>query len=412
MRIGAHKFDRGELAGSLADMGTLIPIMVGLIVICGLNATSVLLIIGLAYIMAGLYYRLPIPVQPLKAMGALAIGMGLSGATISAGAIWMGAILLILSCFNLLDFLSKLFTKPIIRGIQFGLGLILMKKALEFMAGDGLNGILIGLSGLAIILLLGSNKRFPASLAVILLGLLVAPFLQSVNRVNLDISAQIPRVAFPAWEQFPLALVLLVIPQLPLTLGNAIMATRETADQYFKEKAKRVTPRALSRTMGLANILAGFLGGMPICHGSGGLTAHYRFGARTGGANLIIGSFFLAGALFFTRPALIFFSLLPLSLLGVLLFWVGLQHSRLISDLKERTDVSLAILIGAVSILTSNLALGFATGILLRYLVLAFQSLRARRSLAPLPFPARELHSLTKEELHNRVWSRSGPGMR
>ena len=386
MQIGPHKFDRWELAGSLGDLGTLIPLMVGLIALCGLNPTSVLLIVGSAYITAGLYYRLPIPVQPLKAMSALAIGLELDGGTIAAGALWMGAILLILSSFNLLRFLSKLFSKPIVRGIQLSLGLILMRKAFQFMVGDGLNGILIGLSGLAILLLLRGNRRLPGAIAVVLFGTLTGYFLKSVH---VDIDPQILSVVLPSLSQFQVAFFLLVIPQLPLTLGNAIIATGETAEQYFKERARRVTPCALSRTMGLTNILAGFFGGMPICHGSGGLTAHHRFGARTGGANLIIGSFFLAGAVFFTKSVLTLFFLLPLSLLGVLLFYVGVQHACLIHDLKGRTDLSLAILIGGISILTGNLAIGFGAGILMRTLISVFKARRPREAFSRVPSRSR-----------------------
>ena len=389
MQIGPYRFDRLELAGSLGDLGTLIPITVGLITICGLNPTSVLLIVGSAYIVAGLYYRLPIPVQPMKAMGAIAIGLGLGEQTISAGALWMGAFLLILSSFNLLYVVSKLFSKPVIRGIQLALGLILIRKALQFMLSDGWHGILLGLSGLALLSLLRGSKRFPASIAVVLFGVLIGPFLKGIP---LDVDPRMSEILFPSLEHFRGAFLLLVLPQLPLTLGNAIMATRETAHQYFKEGAKRVTTRALSRTMGLANILAGLLGGMPICHGSGGLTAHYRFGARSGGANLIIGSFCLAGALFFTKPVLILFSLFPLPLLGVLLFYVGFQHSLLIRDLRERGDLFLAILIGTLALLTGNLAIGFGAGILMRTLMSAFKARRPRKSLVRLPLPARGFH--------------------
>ncbi len=373
MKAGPFIFDRRELGGSFGDLGTLVPIMVGLITICGLNPFAVLLMVGVAYIAAGLYYRLPVPVQPLKALGAIAIGAGLGREEISAGAISIGVVLLLLSSFNLTGFISRLFSKPIVRGIQLGLGLILMKKALEFISADGVPGIIIGICGLAILLVLRRNRHLPGSIALVLAGVLVGFFTKGLPD---SIAPEAPKIAFPSLQNFQLAAVLLVIPQLPLTLGNAVVASSETARQYFKEKAYRVTPRALSLSMGVINVLTGLLGGMPICHGSGGLTAHYKFGARTGGANLMIGSLFLVGAVFFVRPALVFFSLIPLSVLGVLLGYVGLQHSLFLRDLKQREDIAIAVLVAAVSIFTSNLAIGFAAGIALWHIPRMFKARR------------------------------------
>ena len=210
----------------------------------------------------------------------------------------MGVILLLLSFPGILTPLSKLFSKPIIRGIQLSVGLILMKRALEFMGEDGLSSIIMGVAGFAVIFLLRNSKRLPASLLVIGLGLSIGLFtIKGRGGGNIDVGSLF--FSLPSSKQFRMAFLLLVIPQLPLTIGNALMAARETAHQYFREQARRVTLPALSRGMGLANLLAGFTGGMPLCHGSGGLTAHYRFGARTGGATIIIGSLFLLGAVFF-----------------------------------------------------------------------------------------------------------------
>ena len=368
LKIGPYKFDRGELAGSLGDLGVLLPLMIALITINGLNPISVFLVVGLTYIVAGLYYRVPMPVQPLKAMSALAIGLGLGRETIAAGGLWMGAILLLLSFPYILTPLSRLFSKPIIRGIQLSVGLILIKRALGFMGEDGLSSITMGAAGLAIIFILRSNKRLPASLLVIGFGLVIGLFtIRGGGEGNIDVSSL--SLSFPSSKHFQTAFFLLVIPQLPLTIGNALMAARETAHQYFPEQARRVTLPSLSRGMGLANLLAGFTGGMPICHGSGGLTAHYRFGARTGGATVIIGSLFLLGAIFFAGPLLRLFLLLPLPILAALLFYVGFQHCLFIRDLKEGTDLSLALLIGAVAILSRNLAIGFGAGIGVQYLV-------------------------------------------
>ncbi|NOX97115.1 MAG: sulfate permease [Nitrospirae bacterium] len=368
MRIGPYKFDHWELAGSLGDLGVLLPLMIALITINGLNPVAVFLAVGLTYIVTGLYYRLPMPVQPMKAMSALAIGLGLGKETIAAGGLLMGVLLLLLSFPGILTPLSKLFSRPIIRGIQLSVGLILIKRALGFISVDGWSSIIMGGGGLIVLFLLRDNRRLPISLLVIGFGVVIGFFtLRGGGKGNIDVGSLL--LSFPSLKHFQMAFLLLVIPQLPLTIGNALMAARETAHQYFPEQARRVTLPALSRGMGLANLLAGFTGGMPLCHGSGGLTAHYRFGARTGGANIIIGSLFLLGSIFFARPLLRLFLLLPLPILAALLFYVGFQHCLLIRGLKKGTDLFLALLIGSVAILSRNLAIGFGVGIVVQYLV-------------------------------------------
>lgn len=165
-----------------------------------------------------------------------------------------------------------------------------------------------------------------------------------------------------------------------MTLGNAIVATADTAKVYFGEKAHRTTLPALSGGVGLTNIIAGFLGGMPICHGSGGLSAHYRFGARTGGASLMIGTVCLVLALFFGKSLVLVLSLIPLPILAVLLIFTAVQHGLLIRDLKARQDYIVAATVGITTIATNNLALGFASGITLFHLLKGLNAVYKLRS--------------------------------
>ena len=139
MQTGNYRFDRVEFAGSLGDLGTLIPLAVPLILVTGLNVTSVLLWIGLLYIASGLYYKLPIPVQPLKVVAAIAIAYPekITMATVAAAGITIGVILLLLALTGLINWLAGFFSKPIVRGIQLGLGLILIAKGIEFIRRPG-----------------------------------------------------------------------------------------------------------------------------------------------------------------------------------------------------------------------------------------------------------------------------------
>lgn len=180
---------------------------------------------------------------------------------------------------------------------------------------------------------------------------------------QLKLGLAFPNVTLPGLSDFSTALLPLVIPQLPLTLGNAVFATADTAKAYFGSQAQRVTHKSLLTTMGVANLAAGVLGGVPVCHGSGGLTAHFKLGARTGGANLMIGSIFLA--LFLDGDALPLFSLIPYPALGVMVAFVGVQHALLARDVRGWLNIAVVILIALVALTTRNLALGFALGIVL-----------------------------------------------
>lgn len=399
MRINSFRFNLQELGGALGDLGVLLPLMVALILINGLNATSVLILVGLFYIGSGLYYRVPTPVQPLKAVATIAVSLGLSASVIGAAGLIMGVILLFLSLTNLITVVVKLFPQAIIRGIQLSIGLTLLRKGAElafsertfitgasrsFNLGQVPIGLLLAASALLIFILFKfvffkNSQRFPPSLALLTFGLgtgVIFGYIPGVDKLD----PVLPSIALPSAANFWTALIVLVIPQLPLTLGNAVVATSDTAKIYFKDQARRVSPRALTTSMGLANIAAGLVGGMPMCHGSGGLTAHYKLGARTGAANLMVGGLILMAGLFLGRTAVPFLSVIPLSVLGVLLAIVGIYHAFLIRDLKAKRQVAIAGTVAIVTIALGNLAFGFAAGILL-YHLLRLDTLKVRRRL-------------------------------
>jgi SulP family sulfate permease len=151
-----------------------------------------------------------------------------------------------------------------------------------------------------------------------------------------------------------------------MTLGNAVIAYADLSKQYFGEDSKKVTYRASCISMGLANFLSFLVGGMPLCHGAGGLAAHYRFGARTAGSNLMIGSIFVMLALFLGVHALAVVYLVPMSVLGVLLIFAGSQLALTIIDMRERQDLFVALVMLGIT-LASNLAVGFVVGLAVAY---------------------------------------------
>ena len=372
-------FGRQEIAGAVADVGILIPIAAALIIKNGLSASAVLLPAAILYIVVAFAFRLPIPVQPLKAFGAIAIASGLGANEIAAGSLLMGVIFLSLGAAGLIDWAGRAFPKPLIRGVQLTVGLLFLKiawglvwdapKSFSDASGDPL--VLLALA-LVVLAAAFALRRHLASLLLVLLGLGIA-LLRSGAQMKLGPSAMpLPQLSGAA---FASALVVLVIPQLPLTFANSCLATADAAKSYFGDAAARVRPGRLAMTLGSVNLLAGAVAGMPVCHGAGGLTAHYKFGARSGGAPLVMGGVLLLLALVFGAGMAVLLSAFPLPILAGLLAAAGLLHIGLLHDLEGPWQWALALLIGAVGILL-NLPVALAAGLIIYWGLIFARRLR------------------------------------
>ncbi|MBI2252310.1 MAG: sulfate permease [Armatimonadetes bacterium] len=369
------KFNFIELAGSLADLGTLIPIAIALIAFNGLKASSIFLGIGLFYIISGFFYGIPIPIQPFKALCALAIAQSIPANLINLAGFLIGLILILIYFFKIENLLKLVFTRPIIKGIQLGIGLILIKLALNFIFKKelfinssftpsfnffSLNTVL-GALGIILILVLEKNKKFPAALILIFLGILVG----IIFKGEIVFKQNFNNFSNSSFNLF--SFLFLIFSQIPLTLGNSLLATEDLAKKYFGERAHKVNLKNLSLTIGLGNIFSALLGGMPFCHGAGGLAAHYRFGARTAGANIIIGSIFLILGLIFKNSIVFYLSFIPYFVLGVLLLFSGLEMALQIKHLKNKISLLIASVVGILTLIANNLVLGVSSGIILFY---------------------------------------------
>lgn len=308
-----------EFSGSFGDLGTFLPIACGLISLNGVNGAALFFTAGALYIISGLYFRLPVPVQPLKATSALAMAVGASASSISLVCFFMAGALLVIKFLNVDKLMARLFTRPIIRGIQLGLAVILIK------------------SGLKLIFSISGQSLF-------------SPMNNSLG-----------------WYQ---VFFWLFLPQLPLTLANSIYATADTARSYFKDKADRVKPKALLYSLSAANVFSGFIGGIPLCHGSSGITAHYRFGARSGLCGVITGTLFILIAVAFKLGAGNVLRTIPLWLLGMSLVYIGTRHGLLIKDIMYlRKELSVAVFIGLYTLFFGNLAIAFSLGIFFHFVL-------------------------------------------
>ena len=374
-------FNRVEFAGSLGDLGTLLPIAIAMIVLNGLNVTNVMVSAGLFYIIAGLYFKVPVPVQPMKVIGAYAIAVGLTPAQIIAASLWMGVVVLLLGTTGLIHVIGKYTPKSTVRGVQLGVGVILMSKGLNFIIKPDPNlaiqtigaintGIILGIAGMIITLLLLDNRKIPAAVLVVLGGIAVGLFIGNpVKWEEMKIGFHLPRFfpyGLPSWSDIIWVLPVLVLPQIPMTIGNAILSNTDVMHEYFGEKAHRASYRSIANSQGIANIFSFVLGGIPMCHGAGGMAAMYRFGARTAAANVMIGAIFVALAILLGQNALPILNLLPLSVLGVLLVFAGAQLALMVNDLTERKDLFVALIMLGIT-LTVNLAVSFLCGIVIAY---------------------------------------------
>lgn len=379
------RFDRRELAGAVADLGVLVPIAVALIVKNGLEPTAVLLPAGLLYVTAGFLYRLPVPVQPLKALGAIAIAEGLGTDDVAAAALLVGGIFLVLGATGLVDWAARAFPKAVIRGVQLTVGLLFLKVAwglvsdppasFELHALDDGWAIALGLAVVGAALVL---RRRPVTLALVGVGVAVM-LVQAGGQASLGPSG----LALPSLDSatFWTAFTVLVIPQLPLTFANSCLATADAARTYFGERAHPIRPGRLASSLGSANLLAGAIGGMPVCHGAGGMTAHVAFGARTGGAPVTMGVALLVLALGAGSGLGALLAAFPLPLLAGLLATAGLLHIGLLRDLRGAPAWTLALTVGALGF-GLNLAVGVAAGLLAWWLPAATRRTYRRASRA------------------------------
>jgi MFS superfamily sulfate permease-like transporter len=356
------RFDRNELAGALGDLGTDLPLLIGVLAASGADSAGVLVMFGLMQVFSGVWYGMPMPVQPLKAFAALVIAQKIPGRVIYGGGLAIGVSMFLLSITGLIDALARLVPKPVVRGIQFGLALQLATLALkEYVPSDGLPGYALAAAGFLVTVVLLGNRRWPAALVVILLGISYGLlFKLDFATAQQAIGLHLPTWHTPATADILTGAVLLALPQIPLSLGNSILATRQIAHDYFPER--NLTVKQISFTYALMNLVNPFLGGFPVCHGSGGMVGHYAFGARTGGSVVLYGLLFLVLGLFFSQGFQQVVQIFPLPILGVLLLFEALTLAALLRDVAtSRADLLLALLTG---LLCAGLPYGYLVGLL------------------------------------------------
>lgn len=364
----AFSFNRMEWAGAFGDLGTLIPFVVAYVTLLSLDPGGMLLGFGGALIATALIYRTPFPVQPMKAIGAIATTQAAQTATITAGAVYAaslftGLIWLVLGLTGAAQRIAKLVPRTVATGLILGLGFGFMIQGLKFMA----EGWWIAVPALALTLVLLDNRRVPAMFVLLVIAVAagVATNPERLSEMtSLRLNFQPPRFALAdvTANELLIGLVFLTLAQVPLTLGNAVIAITEENNKLFPDR--KVSERQVSVTTGVMNLAGSAIGAVPMCHGAGGLAGHVRFGAKTAGSTLILGSILLAAGLFAAQAVVVVFSLFATSVLGVMLFLTGAQLALGSCDFGRGKHDRFVTLVTAAATVW-NVGMAFILGIIL-----------------------------------------------
>lgn len=366
-----NRYDRMEWAGAFGDLGTLIPFIAAYIGVLKMDPFGVLFAFGVCMLVCGLYYKTPFPVQPMKAIGAVAALQAVQTAVVTPAAVYSaamvtGAVWLLLGLTGLVSRVARLVPPTVVIGIVFGLGFGFMLQGVTMMQSDWL----IALIGGSATLLLMGNKKFPAMFVLLAFGITVGivqnPALLTALKQS-GAAFHTPTFALTdiSWSQFFVGAVLLALPQIPLTLGNAVIAIKEENNRLFPHRP--VTEGGVSISTGIMNLFSASVGGVPMCHGAGGMAGHIAFGARTGGAVVILGCLLLVLAFFFSDSVEVLFQLFPTAVLGVILFLTGAQLALGSSAFPAERSGRVVVLLTAAFCMW-NVGVGFVVGIALHHL--------------------------------------------
>jgi len=354
MRIKDFEFNLRELAGSMGDFGTLFPLAIGYFAVNGLNPAGLLVMMGLANIVTGIIYHLPMPIEPKKVLAVVAITQKWSPSLIYATGFGTGVIWLILGFTGLIQKIAILTPRSVVRGIQIALGIMLAVEGFKMIA----TGWILGIISIVIVILLRENKYAPAAVVLMAIGIGIIGFHGELIQ-TIDFSFTLPPITLFRPVEIWQGMVLAGFAQIALTAANAVIATSALISQYFPDKP--VPEKKLALNMGIMNVVVPFFGGMPMCHGAGGLAGQYYFGARTGGTNIIEGIIEISLGLFLAGSIGTLFTLFPKSIIGAMLFLVGIQLTKFVRDIRKNELIIMAVTAG-VSLLT-NMAIGFVVAV-------------------------------------------------
>jgi predicted benzoate:H+ symporter BenE len=313
------------VSGAFGDLGTLLPLTLGVLAVGKLNATAVLGAFGLAYLLSALIYRAPVPVQPMKVATAVLVTTAAGPATAAGAALALAAVFLAAGATGLVERLARLIPTVVTAALQLGIAASLAWIALDYMARMPL--LAAGL-GLLLAYLVLRRPGWPAALVLLAAAALATPFHGPGGAWAFPGPApSLPPLWWPGADDLARGAVDIALPQIPLTLTNAILVTAIIGRRCFPQ-ARGLHERRLALTTGAVNVIAAPLGAIPICHGAGGVTAHHRFGASSWRAPATAGTALLALGIGWGSAAPALLGHIPPAALGVLLLLPALDLAR------------------------------------------------------------------------------------
>jgi MFS superfamily sulfate permease-like transporter len=370
-RIPFPKLNRHEISGSLGDLGTFIPLLVGMSITNGLDFATALFFAGLFNIVTGFAFSIPMAVQPMKAIAAVAISEHLPLGQIMAAGIWTSLIIFLLGITGLITVVDRWVPKPVIRGLQLGLGLQLIGNGVKLVRDTqslwGLDSIGVGIAGFALVLIFAASRKVPSALILFVAGLGLALASHPNTFSEIRLGWNFPHWVPLTWNDFRESFFRAALPQIPLTTLNSVIAVCALSVDLFPNHPAR--PRKVAVSVGLMNLVSGWFGGMPMCHGAGGLAGQYRFGARSSASILFLGGMKLLLAVFFGGSLLSLLHVYPKSVLGVLLGISGLELALVATDQTEREAATVMLATAAAVLALNSTATGFAIGWALALLI-------------------------------------------
>ena len=366
------RFDQREWSGAFGDLGTLVPFLFAYVTIVGVEPAGMLLAFGASLVVVGAYFRTPFPVQPMKAIGAVAVTGAAQTAVVTPQAVAVAALVtgliwLALGATGTTERIVRLVGRPVIIGITLGLGFAFMLDGTRMMAA----GLWLAVPLLIVTMLLLANRAWLAMCFILAGGAAWAVMTEpavagALGRVEIGFSAPAWPFQGLTWEAVFVGVVLLALPQVPLTLGNAVIAPVEYNNREFPDRP--VTERQTAVSTGIMNTLGSLMGGVPMCHGAGGMAAQVSFGARTGGAPVILGVLLMVLALLFSESIATLLRLFPHPALGVMLFLAGLQLALGSCDFSKDKGERFVTL-GTAALAVWNVGVAFLFGVGLLWLV-------------------------------------------
>ncbi|XP_062008270.1 molybdate transporter 2 [Rosa rugosa] len=406
-----------ELSGAVGDLGTYIPIVLALTLVSHLDLSTTLIFTSLYNFATGLLFGIPMPVQPMKSIAAVAISESphLTLPQIAAAGLSTAAVLLLLGATGLMSFLYRFIPLPVVRGVQLSQGLAFAFSAIKYIRFEqdlaasksgssrpwlGLDGLIVALSALLfLILTTGSGDHadqtqhpvdllplsqsrlrrrlkilssIPAALIVFLFGLVLCFIRDTSIFGDLKFGPSKIQVLKITWEDWKIGFLRGAIPQIPLSILNSVIAVCKLSGDLFPDR--EASARTVSISVGIMNFVGCWFGAMPVCHGAGGLAGQYRFGGRSGASVVFLGIGKLVLALVFGNSFVIILNQFPIGILGVLLLFAGIELAMASKDMNTKEESFVMLVCAAVSLTGSSSALGFGCGIVL-FLVLKLRQM-------------------------------------